>query len=241
MRKPLNSFISYYKEIMAAKYYAVAVGRQVGIFDTWAIAEPLVKRFPGAKYKSFRTHNDASNYLELNRSDQPQHLPQPQPQPLPQPQPQPLPQPQQTKVESGRVFYTDGSCVDKYGGFGVVVVDDGKETATHHGGLPDYPTTNNRSELFAILTVVSNYPDDLLIRTDSEYSINGLTKYVTSWMRNGWKTSAGTDVKNADLIKEIVRLSQGRSVSFQHVYGHTGNKFNEMADRLANQGRVNYN
>lgn len=240
---------------MPTKYYAVAVGQQIGIFETWAITQPLVKGFSGAKYKSFRTYNDALTYLDANKEPQcstsdktefvdfvsnsssnareVEQVHTKRAQEL-------IPTITMKTVEKGRVFYTDGSCVEKYGGFGIVIVDDGEESGTHNGPLTEYPTTNNRSELFAILTVVSNYQGDLLIRTDSKYCIDGLTKHITHWMQNGWKTSKGGDVKNTDMIKEIHKLSQGRSVIFQHVYGHTGDKYNEVADKLASLGRANH-
>ena len=61
-------------------------------------------------------------------------------------------------------------------------------------------------------------------------------------MRNGWKTSQGTDVKNKELIQEIIAELTGctadqRVISFQHVKAHAGIKYNEMADQLANDGR----
>ena len=121
-----------------------------------------------------------------------------------------------------------------------MVVDDGSITTQHGGPTPEYPTTNNRAELYAILVVLSNYTGDLLIRTDSEYSINSLTRNLVGWINSNWKKSDGKPVKNVDLIQSIVRLSQGRIVSFQHVPSHEGHIFNEVADSLANSGRKNY-
>ena len=44
----------------AAKFYAVAAGRTTGVYTSWAEAEPLVKGFRGARYKSFATRAEAA-------------------------------------------------------------------------------------------------------------------------------------------------------------------------------------
>ena len=248
---------------MSPKYYAVAVGRQTGIFTSWSFVRTLVSGYSGAIHKSFKTHDDALKYLQQyqkNLTLENQILPQqsiPIPQPIPQQiisQPSSLqhsppqhpssqllsPQHEPPDVEKGRVYYTDGSFIDEYGGYGIVVVDDGVTTRQHNGPVPEYPTTNNRAELYAILMVLSTYLGDLLIRTDSEYSINSLTRDLDGWVKNNWRRSNNQPVKNVDLLQSIVRLSQGRKISFQHVYGHAGEEFNELADRLAKEGRENY-
>ena len=46
------------------KYYAVKVGKRTGIFRTWSEAEPLVKGYSGAKFKSFATKQEAEQYLQ---------------------------------------------------------------------------------------------------------------------------------------------------------------------------------
>ena len=51
---------------MKAKVYAVAIGRTVGLFDSWAGpggAQQATSGFPGAKFKAFKTPADASSYL----------------------------------------------------------------------------------------------------------------------------------------------------------------------------------
>jgi ribonuclease HI len=64
-----------------------------------------------------------------------------------------------------------------------------------------------------------------------------LTVWVKNWKKNGWKNSKNEPVENRDLIESILDLMDDRDVEFQHVYGHRGNEYNELADRLANEGR----
>ena len=49
---------------MAKKYYAVKAGRKTGIFETWDEAKEQVHGFKNAIYKSFKTMEEAENYME---------------------------------------------------------------------------------------------------------------------------------------------------------------------------------
>lgn len=105
--------------------------------------------------------------------------------------------------------------------------------------------TNQRAELTAIARAVvildeHGYHDaDLVIYTDSDYSINCLTKWIPGWVARKWKTSAGGDVLHRDLIEEtFTRLSRFKSHRFVHVRAHTGatddlSVNNDIVDRMA--------
>jgi ribonuclease HI len=109
----------------------------------------------------------------------------------------------------------------------------------------DQDQTNNRAELSAIQLGVKTLEDrgeidcDLVIYSDSEYSINCLTSWLPGWMNRGWKTAAGKDVLHQDLIKDITsRLSKFKSHRFVHVKAHTGglddlSKQNAVVDKMA--------
>ena len=71
------------------------------------------------------------------------------------------------------------------------------------------------------------------IYTDSTYVKNGITKWVHGWLKNDWKTSNGTDVKNKDLWLRLMHLSQKVQVQWHWVKAHAGNVLNERADQLA--------
>ncbi|KAF9023412.1 hypothetical protein BDZ89DRAFT_166822 [Hymenopellis radicata] len=48
------------------KFFAVAVGREgPKIYDTWTECEKNVKRYPGAKHKSFPTRREAQEWLDV--------------------------------------------------------------------------------------------------------------------------------------------------------------------------------
>jgi ribonuclease HI len=147
-----------------------------------------------------------------------------------------------------RVF-TDGSCTSNgrkgaKAGFAAWFPDHPSWSSAFR--VPDdQDQTNNRAELSAIQLGVKTLEDrgeidcDLVIYSDSEYSINCLTSWLPGWMSRGWKTAAGKDVLHQDLIKDITsRLSKFKSHRFVHVKAHTGglddlSKQNAVVDKMA--------
>jgi ribonuclease HI len=107
------------------------------------------------------------------------------------------------------------------------------------------PQTNQRAEMAAIhratLILEENgfHDEDVVIYTDSDYSINCLTKWITGWVSRGWKTSVGGDVLHRDLIEDTSkRLAKFKSYRFVHVRSHTGgeddlSRNNDIVDRMA--------
>src|ERR1035441_8136810 len=102
------------------------------------------------------------------------------------------------------VIYTDGACSGNPGpgGWGVVLrwQDTEKEL---YGGDPQ--TTNNRMELMAAIQALETLqgPATVNLHTDSKYLLDGITKWIKGWERNGWMTSAKKPVKNADLWRSL--------------------------------------
>ena len=80
--------------------------------------------------------------------------------------------------------------------------------------------------------------EDIIIHTDSQYSIDCVTDWCHNWIKNGWKTSKGKDVLNKELIVDILNLMKDRNVLFKHVYAHIGIKHNERVDTLAKLGTL---
>jgi ribonuclease HI len=72
--------------------------------------------------------------------------------------------------------------------------------------------------------------------TDSKYVLDGITKWVPGWQRNGWKTSSKQPVKNVDLWQRLVAAMARHEVSWHWVKGHNGDPGNERADELARLG-----
>ena len=98
-------------------------------------------------------------------------------------------------------------------------------------------TKNNRMELAAIEALkVLQRPAKVTLHTDSKYLLDGITKWIAGWQRNGWRTSAKKPVKNEDLWRRLIAALDGHVVSWQWVRGHAGDEGNEQADALARLG-----
>lgn len=63
--------------------------------------------------------------------------------------------------------------------------------------------------------------------------LSGRQRWHANWERNGWRTYGKKPVKNDDLWRELIALVRERSVTFEHVKGHDGNYWNELADQRA--------
>ena len=133
--------------------------------------------------------------------------------------------------------YTDGACSGNPGpgGWGVVL-QFGDHKRELKGGESD--TTNNRMELTAAIEALKalKEPCHIALTTDSTYVKDGITKWLSNWKRNGWKTAAKKPVKNQDLWQQLEDCVAQHTVEWLWVKGHSGHPENERADTLANEG-----
>jgi ribonuclease HI len=104
------------------------------------------------------------------------------------------------------------------------------------GGEPH--TTNNRMELTAAIAALEalKRPCTVDLFTDSQYLRSGITTWITTWKRNGWRTAERKPVKNVDLWQRLDQLLSQHEVHWHWVRGHSGHDLNERADRLARKG-----
>ncbi len=145
------------------------------------------------------------------------------------------------------IIFSDGSSRGNPGpgGWGAIV-SYGDEIVELGGG--EKHTTNNRMELLGAingLSLLKNTKDDpsqiksqfdgagIILNTDSFYVINGITKWVYGWQKNGWKNSTKDDVVNRDLWEELIKVSSGKKIKWNYVGGHIGVSCNERCDEIA--------
>jgi len=132
------------------------------------------------------------------------------------------------------IIYTDGACSGNpgKGGYGAVLMyrDNYKEI---FGFSPE--TTNNKMEITAVIEALKTLKRscNVIIYTDSKYVMDGITKWISSWKRNGWKTADRKPVKNVELWQELDLQCSKHSIQWQWVKGHSGDKYNEIVDKLA--------
>jgi ribonuclease HI len=129
--------------------------------------------------------------------------------------------------------YTDGACSGNPGPGGWAwVVPEGEFAAGS-----DLKTTNQRMELMAALEAVEAIQGELVIVSDSTYVVNCFRDaWWEGWLRRGWINSAKKPIKNRDLWEPLIENYRKRdNISFKWVKGHSGDRWNDEADRLAVQ------
>lgn len=134
------------------------------------------------------------------------------------------------------IYYTDGSASPNPGPGGYSVIRDMKPVVL--GREPSgKETTNIRMEGYAIMAALKDANGvHCEIFTDSEFWINVITKWSLSWEANGWKKKGG-EIKNLDIVREVVPLFRSSKATLNWVRGHEGDPGNEMADEWANKAR----
>ncbi|MES1974775.1 MAG: ribonuclease HI [Pseudomonadota bacterium] len=140
-----------------------------------------------------------------------------------------------TKVE----IATDGACKGNPGpgGWGAVIRSGTRERDISGG---EKLTTNNRMELTAAIEGLNalKRPCHVTLSTDSRYVMDGLTKWIKGWQKNGWKTAARQPVKNADLWQALLDAAKPHRIQWVWVKGHDGHPDNERADKLASDAAI---
>jgi viroplasmin and RNaseH domain-containing protein len=185
------------------KFYAVKKGRQTGVFNTWTDCQKQVTGFSGAIFKSFACKQDAEHFITIDDSNE-------------------------VKVEVQQdqlVVYTDGSCSLNKSASSAAYFPQTQEKYYLPDTGPAY--TAPRSELTAILLALNILTDqkqfnkNIIIYSDSEYSVHCLT---------GLKNARA----NLDLIVRIRQIQiHFPRLAYVHVPGHAGIPGNEMADAIA--------
>lgn len=135
------------------------------------------------------------------------------------------------------VIYTDGSAHPNPGpgGYGVVVVSDDENNLIEYHGKESLNTTNNAEEIKAIVWATIKYGEcNPIVYTDSSYALNSLTVWRENWKCNEWLKSDNKPPENLELIKFFDLLwNNGYRIKLKKVQGHSGNKWNELADKIA--------
>jgi ribonuclease HI len=240
-------------------YYVVFEGRKPGIYKTWTEVKPLVDKYPNAKYKSYsmiteatEAFNGYTNQLIYNDIVPEEGSIAP------------------TNASSNIVslidkyysmndwsnilnFYTDGSVKNngkKYatGSYGVFYSDPRIMPISQEIKI-DKVITTPISELLGIIEGIKRYIKsgfrytEINLYTDSEYCYKSLTKWITGWLRNDWKTASKRkgmvpgEVKNKEEIMTAYLLISEHSIKIHHINSHTGKQDlhsigNEIADML---------
>lgn len=139
------------------------------------------------------------------------------------------------------LIYADGSCLGNPGNGGYAAVlrrmDGPTELRKTRLKGADLATTNNRMELQAVIAALSFLrPDEqepVHVVCDSQYVIDGVTKYLDRWRASGWRKSSGKAIENPDLWRQLDPLATRFKTTWEWTRGHSGDPRNEEVDRLA--------
>ena len=146
---------------------------------------------------------------------------------------------QSTISEESKIvsIHTDGACSKNPGpgGWGVVIHFSDGNVKELGGGIKE--TTNNQMELQGAIAALEflavqkqSTPVDLY--TDSKYVIDGITKWIKGWKKNGWQTKDNKPVKNQEFWQQLDRLNSS-NIRWHWVEGHSGDPDNERCDAIA--------
>ena len=143
-----------------------------------------------------------------------------------------------TESSRGVAIYADGACSPNpgAGGYGVVLLSEGDRRELSGGFLK---TTNNRMELFSVITGVESIkakPCNVTVYSDSKYVVDNFHS-AKGWRVNAWKRDKKHMAQNPDLWKRLLDCCAGHEVKFVWVRGHSENRENERCDELAVEAR----
>ena len=176
-------------------YYAVRIGRVPGIYTNWNDASAQVKGYSGSIFKKFYSLNEAQMFMKVIGPFGIQN-----------------------------VVYTDGSYANWRMGMGIFYGDNdprNRSLLLYPSKLTEYKSTNNIAEIMAIEYVIDHLDDDIIIYTDSNYSIQALVDGLYH-----------QNISIVERIRNKIHKSPYK-VSIQKVEGHSGNYGNDQADHLA--------
>ncbi|MEG0365478.1 MAG: ribonuclease H family protein [Coprobacillus sp.] len=188
-----------------SKYYAVKNGKQIGVFLTWEECEKQVKGFKGALYKSFPTKEQALEYIEGQKVVE--------------------------NITGGLIAYVDGSYNDKNKvyGYGCVLLE-GQEVVQQFygkGNDQDYVSMRNVAGEIMGSEVAIRYAIDKDYKLICiYYDYEGIEK----WANKTWKANKVGTIAYQKFIEESRQKIQ---ISFVKVLAHSGDMYNEVADKLA--------
>lgn len=142
--------------------------------------------------------------------------------------------------------FTDGSCNNntRKGGWAFALLVSGQIAEVGYSREIVEGTSSNKMEMMAaqqgLLAVLRQNiptPNQLTIRCDSKYTLQGNTEWRTKWLRNGWRNYEGGPVSNRvewkALFRVVDQVNAVHVLNWKHVKGHNGHQWNELVDKLA--------
>lgn len=143
-------------------------------------------------------------------------------------------------------IYTDGATskngsFDAIGGWAYIVVNEVDNIISQNSGQVLH-ATNNICELLAVINAcedVKNLNTSFIIFSDSAYIIKCYKdKWYKKWVVNNWINSKKQPVANKELWERLIPFFEDERYTFEKVKGHSGNKWNELVDKMAVDAKI---
>ena len=218
---------------MGKKFYAVKNGKTPGIYETWDECKENVSGFPGAEYKSFKTLEEAKEFMEIGYERKPgsaggvggtggARRVKPD-----------LKTYLAEMAEEGRaVAFVDGSyniTTEEYS-YGMVLY--------YEGDIYEASRGFSNPELKELRNIAGEMEGAMAaVRYCDEHGISGVDIYydyagIELWANGQWKTNnSGT----RDYKAYMDKMSKAIDIVFHKVKGHSGDVGNDRADKLAKE------
>lgn len=195
-----------------SKFYAVKIGRNPGIYNSWAECQQQVNGFKGAIFKSFKTKEEADNFINGEDNKKVASI--------------------DNLNENECVAYVDGSFKKDTGeySFGCVLF--------HNGKIDKFNQKFPKSEFSTHRNVSGEVSGSVFaIKKAVELKMNKITIFydyqgIESWANGDWKTNNNLTKSYKKFIDEI---KPQIDINFVKVKGHSNDTYNDMADELAKE------
>jgi len=205
---------------LKGKFYAVRVGRKVGVYLNWNDCLEQIKHYPNQQFKKFETLKEAENYIQndIICTDY-----------------------ENNYNDSILNVYTDGSSYhngkpDALASYGVYF---GENDNRNESGLITEKASNNRGELMGILRAIEllKEDEDSIVHTDSMYGLKCVYEYGIKMKNMGYPK----EIPNIDIIQKIREVLEVKTkIKFHHLNSHTNKEDkhslnNAIVDKMAGE------